>query len=635
MTSAERVDDWCERGILGLLLAVLAFGPLATGAVRALDFLVIHGLVMAAAWLWLVRLWLSPGYRLLWPPMTWGVLAFVAYAGVRTYQAELEYVARQELVRVLVYALVFLVVVNNLHRQGSVQWVSWIMVFLGMLIAGYAIYQFATGSPHVWHFVKPPQYVGRGSGTYICPNHLAGFLEMLIPLGLAFAVLGREYHVLRLCLGYASGVMVVGVIVSLSRGGWIATALSLSLFALVLLRKRAQRIPLLVAILLISGTAYLFANRSELVQQRVERALAVGQEGNIRSREWLAVPTARMWLDHFWLGVGPAHFDYRFPKYRPVAIQARPGRAHNDYLNTLADWGTVGGLLVLATLGSLAWGVWRTWRYVGREEGGLGARQSNRSAFVLGAAIGLVALAIHSLADFNLHIPANAILAVTLMGLLATHLRYTSNRYWVRPGGVAKVLVTLLLLAVLGYLGRQLWLRGAESYWLLRAGPAKLITPERVEALQQAALIEPGNFETTYALGEAHRLMAWEGTSDYRRQAQIAIEWYERGIELNPFEAYNHARLGMCLDWLGDHERAGPYYEEAIRRDPNNHYIANLVGWHHVQTGEWARAKPWFERSIEIKWWANWIADRYLRIVNQQLAREAAATPPAASGATP
>jgi tetratricopeptide (TPR) repeat protein len=110
----------------------------------------------------------------------------------------------------------------------------------------------------------------------------------------------------------------------------------------------------------------------------------------------------------------------------------------------------------------------------------------------------------------------------------------------------------------------------------------------------------------------------------------MAMEWYQRGLELNPFEAYNSARLGMCLDWLGEHEQAAPHFAEAIRRDPNNHYIANLVGWHHVQTGEWAEAKKWFERSLEIKWWANWIAERYVRIVNQRLAQKqgpAAAVP--------
>ena len=38
------MDNWCERGILGLVLAILVFGPLATGAVRTPDFLVIQAL---------------------------------------------------------------------------------------------------------------------------------------------------------------------------------------------------------------------------------------------------------------------------------------------------------------------------------------------------------------------------------------------------------------------------------------------------------------------------------------------------------------------------------------------------------------------------------------------------------------
>ena len=59
------------------------------------------------------------------------------------------------------------------------------------------------------------------------------------------------------------------------------------------------------------------------------------------SNLWMAAE--RMWRDHFWWGVGPAHYDYRFREYRPVNVQMRPDRAHNDYLNLLADWGTAGG----------------------------------------------------------------------------------------------------------------------------------------------------------------------------------------------------------------------------------------------------------------------------------------------------
>src|SRR6266536_4410678 len=140
----ESLDNWCEKGILLLVLAILVFGPLATGAVRPGEFLVIQGLTMAAALLWLFRFWLNPGHRLLWPPICWAVVAFVIYAILRYQQADIEYVARQELIRIVVYALLFFVILNNVARQESTQFVSCVLIFLAMAISMYAIYQFAT-----------------------------------------------------------------------------------------------------------------------------------------------------------------------------------------------------------------------------------------------------------------------------------------------------------------------------------------------------------------------------------------------------------------------------------------------------------------------------------------------------------
>ena len=100
--SREQLDEWCEKGILGLVLAVLVFGPLATGAVRPQDFLVIQGLTLGVIILWLVRMWASREARLLWPPVCWAVVLFVGYAIVRYRQADIEYVAREELLKILV-----------------------------------------------------------------------------------------------------------------------------------------------------------------------------------------------------------------------------------------------------------------------------------------------------------------------------------------------------------------------------------------------------------------------------------------------------------------------------------------------------------------------------------------------------
>jgi hypothetical protein len=126
------LDQWCERAILALILLILVFTPLAFGGVpqpatgSRLDFLAVNPFAVAQ-WLalvvmvlWLCRVWLNPGQRLLWPPICWAVLAFTIYAIIRYRTADIEYVAREELIQVLVYAFLFFAILNNLHRQESV-----------------------------------------------------------------------------------------------------------------------------------------------------------------------------------------------------------------------------------------------------------------------------------------------------------------------------------------------------------------------------------------------------------------------------------------------------------------------------------------------------------------------------------
>ncbi len=353
----QRLDNWLEKGILFLVLAILVFGPLATGAVRPLEFLVIQGLTMGAVMLWMLRVWLNPGHRLLWPPISWCVLAFVFYAIIRYRQADIEYVARQELIRILVYAILFFVILNNLARQESVQILSCVLIFLGMAISMYAVYQFATNSEYVWHFIKPAGYGKRGSGTYICPNHLAGFLEMLLPVGLAYTLTGRVGHLLRVLLGYSSFVLLAGIGVSISRGGWLATLVALLLFFSVLIRRSQYRIAaLIIMVLLVSAIAFAYS-KADRARKRLENALTLDSQDTVWTRYWLWRPSLQMWKDHPWFGVGPAHYDDCFPAYRPAEIQARPGYAHNDYLQTLAEWGLVGTGLIAASWSSIClWG---------------------------------------------------------------------------------------------------------------------------------------------------------------------------------------------------------------------------------------------------------------------------------------
>src|SRR5438067_11566210 len=100
-------------------------------------------------------------------------------------------------------------------------------------------------------------------------------------------------------------------------------------------------------------------------------------------------------------------------------MQVRADRVHNDYLNTLADWGLVGALLVAGAWAAFYWGVFRSWKFVQRGQNDFGAKRSNKSSFVMGGALGLLAILVHSFVDFNMHISSNAILEARVKALVS------------------------------------------------------------------------------------------------------------------------------------------------------------------------------------------------------------------------
>ncbi|MCW5551328.1 MAG: O-antigen ligase family protein [Verrucomicrobiae bacterium] len=617
----EAADRWCERGILGLVLAILMFGPLATGAVGRWEFLVIQGLTLGVLLLWGVRLWMSRRPQILWPPICWFVVAFTAYAIGRYLTCDIEYIGRKELLRVVVYAILFFAILNNLHRQESTQVISFTMIFLALGLSLYASYQFLSGSDRIWNFAA--FYKGRASGTYISPNHLAGFLEMLLPLALAYTLAGRGKPVVKVFLGYAALMMVAGIGVTLSRGGWVSAGVALIVLFGVLVLHRNYRLPALILMVLLIGAGSFLLFKTDQLTARIQAGMEAGKNFEVNTRYELWNAAFRMWREHVWLGVGPGHFDHRFGEFRPEAVQRRPQRVHNEYLNTLVDWGVVGAGIVALALGALFVGLVRTWKHVRKPEREFRSNHSNKFAFVIGAAAGLLALVIHSVVEFNLQIPANAILAVSLMALLSSHLRFATERYWVGLGTPGKLLGTGALLVAFAWLSHQEVRLSREYARLQQAHSVPFLSDAWFAAMESAASIEPSNFETSYAIGEAFRLRSFEGGEDYEELATQAMTWFARGMRTNPFDGYNHLRYGMCLNWLDRSEEAESFFWRAEELDPNGYFTLAHVGWHYLQTGNYAAAKPWFERSLRLQWKDNDMAVKNLEVINARMLEEA------------
>jgi hypothetical protein len=188
------IDRACEWIVLFLVMAALAFGPLAMGAVETPQFLVLETLIMGAALMHLARLWIAPKAQILWPPVCLAVTAFTLYSIVRWRTAEIEYVARQEAVEVVLYGLLFFTVLSNLHRKAFIPIISLELILVALGISCFAVYQVILHKSN-------PNYEGRASGTFYSPNHLGGFLEMILPLAASFTILIRFKPVLKIVTG--------------------------------------------------------------------------------------------------------------------------------------------------------------------------------------------------------------------------------------------------------------------------------------------------------------------------------------------------------------------------------------------------------------------------------------------------
>ena len=618
----KNLDWWCERGILFLVLGLVAFAATAFGAVDEWAFLVVEAGAATVFVLWAVRFWLSRRPKILWPPICWAVVAFMALAVARYFTADIEYVARQETIQVLLYGFLFFVVLNNLRSQDETEFSTLALLAIATFIAGYAAAQLAHHSNHVWNQLSP--YPGRASGTFISPNNLAGFLELLLPLAVAFLLVGKVSIVTRILLGYAILGMGVGLVATFSRAGWISAASGLVLLLGILLGHRNHRLKAVILLLALVAVGGFFVPKylahTPGYMRRVAKVDADGPGVlSVDSRLDMWRVAAQMWRDNFWFGVGPAHYDYRFREYRPESIQLRPDRAHNDYLNLLADWGVAGGAVVLVGMGVFIFGLFQTWPHVRRQENDFGSGQSNRFAFFLGAVGGLAALAVHSLMDFNLHIPANALVGVTLLALVSSNLRFATEQYWVRSGWTLQIVATVLLGGAVIVLATDVWRRWPETFWLARASTTPNFSNERIMALKKAFAAEPKNFATAYAIGECYRTQSLDGAANYDSLAQSALGWYATCIRLNPHDGYNFLRSGMCLDWLGRHEDAEKFFRKAEQLDPNSHYLIAHIGWHYVEAGDYAAARQWFGRAIKLGIGGEEIAENYLKISEERL----------------
>ena len=257
------------------------------------------------------------------------------------------------------------------------------------------------------------------SGSYVNRNHFAGLLEMAFPLAVMWAIAiwmrasrRREPSALKTStLLVISGCILVSVIASLSRMGFAATLVAMAIIALAWmlawgrkLRFRGCRLLWLLPLVLPLATlVFVSTNAMVLRFASLPQAGELTTEGRIQ----IWKETAQMIHTFKWAGCGLGAFEHGLFRFRTFAPTNTVDFAHNDYLQILAELGIVGFVLI----GALMIRIFRPVLSVALTP------DSRHWALAVGLLGSFIAIGLHSLVDFNLYIPANALALAWLAGV--------------------------------------------------------------------------------------------------------------------------------------------------------------------------------------------------------------------------
>ena len=313
-----------------------------------------------------------------------------------------------------------------------------LITVFGTLYAFFAILQSVLSPDKIYGIYERAFAVPFGS--FVSRHNFAAYMEMTIaiPLGLLFA--GAVPRDKRLLYGTAIALMGTALVLSGSRGGFVALIAEVALMLMLTMRSRrgkrvGARVALAVVLLLIIvGGSFFVGGESSLT--RIAETQADGGKSIDRSYIWGV--TLNIIRANMPLGAGFGAYGVAFTPFDKYSGMERVEQAHNDYLQVASDAGLVGIVIGAFFLFAL----YKT----GREA--LAVENVYRRGIAIGALAGIFAILVHSVFDFVLHTTAISVLFLTLIALLTgSRGRYKddysesdpSHKRWRSGGSVAPI----------------------------------------------------------------------------------------------------------------------------------------------------------------------------------------------------
>lgn len=462
-----------DGAIFVLFLALLVWAPIPLGSNRpwAAAILEVGMFALALAWTWLHllgRVRLHAPFRRAWPalllfacwlawlalqvvPLPAGLLQFISptRAGLPTplHASALQTLSIDQnaslgyLLKSCAYAAAFGLALALMRNRERLKNIAIVIVAAGTLQALAASFMHLAGL-NVEVFFTKFSHIDNAHGTFVNRNHLAGYLEICLALGIGMMIATLKgggaqswkqrfrdtvgwLLSTRVLLRISLVIMVIALVMTRSRMGNAAFFTSMLVAGVIGLAtsRHATRstVVLLVSLIIIDvfivGTWFGVENVIKRYEGTTLYRELQPTGASVEERLEPGLYAMDMLKDYPLTGSGGGTFYTAFPNYRPGAISAYFDFAHNDYVQITTDTGVIGlGLLGLIVLSTFVVALRTLYE----------RRDPLCRGIAFGATMGIIALMLHSWVDFNLQIPANALTFVVLLALAWT--AYSVNR---------------------------------------------------------------------------------------------------------------------------------------------------------------------------------------------------------------
>lgn len=289
------------------------------------------------------------------------------------------------------FLVVHLITINHVRAVLSVLYFG-----AGSLAVLYGLLQLhdrTFSGPH-WDWVNWGSAAFVGSSiwaTFGNPNHFAGFLAILLPIGIVLLFVYTRTWV-RTLVGVITICLLLELLQTTTRGAWLAAIVTVPMIVALLwpeFRKRPL-ISLPIAGLLLVGVfaAVIVLGPTRSLGTALRSAFQFGTYSSAEQRVELWQSAWKMGLNRPILGFGPDTFRIVFPRYQSARFVSLYGPdqiangPHNIFMNYLASSGFPGLAIFLALivfLGVRSTGAWKRLRRIeleGKQKQRLPAQQA-------------------------------------------------------------------------------------------------------------------------------------------------------------------------------------------------------------------------------------------------------------------